>query len=413
MNAGRRATIGLVVPSLENGGGVPAVAEFVCRCAEGSGAYDLRLVSLVSAMRGPLGVAISRPSSWLHPTYTASIEWKGRPVTVVGSFMSEFEFQRFRARPALAHALRGCDIIQVVAGCPAWANAVTSAGPPVSLQVATRAVVERRRRDAHPHTVADRWRRAMTAVTDRLDDRALRRVQAVQVENPWMLEYVTSINRDRADVDIRYAPPGVDAHSFRPASGRSPVERPYVLSVARFDDPRKNVELLLEALRLLPARMSGVELWTAGMSPPPAAYFDRARSLGLADRVRHVDRPDRAQLVQLYQDALAFALPSDEEGLGVVLLEAMACGTAVVATRCGGPDGIITDGLDGFLVERGDAHAMADRLAALHADPARRAAIAARGRATIEERYSEEVAGARFHQIWGALLERSRSGRVT
>jgi glycosyltransferase involved in cell wall biosynthesis len=45
-----------------------------------------------------------------------------------------------------------------------------------------------------------------------------------------------------------------------------------------------------------------------------------------------------------------FALSSDEEGLGIVILEAMACAIPVVATKCGGPDGIITDGKDGYLI---------------------------------------------------------------
>ncbi len=402
----------MVVPSLEDGGGVPAVADFLCRCVERSGRFDLRLISLVSAMTGPLGVALTRPRSWFHTNYTSAMDWKGRPATLVGAFASELEFQRFRPRPALAGALEGCDLIQVVAGCPAWANSVTSLGPPVSLQVATRAVVERRRRDAHPRDMAAWWRRWMTSITDRLDDRALRRVDAVQVENPWMLEYVSSVVRDCPAVDVRYAPPGVDAVGFRPPSGARRVAMPYVLSVGRLDDPRKNVEMLLEAFSLLPQHMSDLQLWTAGMSPPPRAYFRAADELGLAQRVRHWERPDMLRLVELYQDAAAFALPSDEEGLGMVVLEAMACGTPVVATRCGGPDGVIADGLDGFLVDRGDARAMADRIVRLVSDPGLRDAMGACARATIEERYSEEVAGARFEQVWETLLDDTRNRRV-
>ena len=53
--------------------------------------------------------------------------------------------------------------------------------------------------------------------------------------------------------------------------------------------------------------------------------------------MRHVARPSRADLIRLYQGADVFALSSDEEGLGVVLLEAMACGVPVVAPGVGGP----------------------------------------------------------------------------
>jgi glycosyltransferase involved in cell wall biosynthesis len=96
----------------------------------------------------------------------------------------------------------------------------------------------------------------------------------------------------------------------------------------------------------------------------------------------------------------------------MVVLEAMACGTPVVATRCGGPDGVIADGLDGFLVDRGDARAMADRIVRLVSDPGLRDAMGACARATIEERYSEEVAGARFEQVWETLLDDTRNRRV-
>ena len=115
----------------------------------------------------------------------------------------------------------------------------------------------------------------------------------------------------------------------------------------------------------MPAELAQVELVTAGAGRPPADYWALVERLGLQSRVRHIHRPETDELVSLYQQATAFALSSDEEGLGVVILEAMACGVPVVATRCGGPDGIIDDGKDGFLVPLDDAALMAERLALL------------------------------------------------
>ena len=140
-------------------------------------------------------------------------------VAHVGAVLGEFEFQRYRTRPGLAKALRTCDVIQVVSGSPAWANAVCGLGKPVSLQVATRAQVERRQRDSRSKGLAAWWRRRMTGVADRLDDKALRRVDAIQVENLWMLEYARAINGGRM-VDIRYAPPGIDTRVFHPITPR-------------------------------------------------------------------------------------------------------------------------------------------------------------------------------------------------
>jgi glycosyltransferase involved in cell wall biosynthesis len=67
----------------------------------------------------------------------------------------------------------------------------------------------------------------------------------------------------------------------------------------------------------------------------------------------------------LYQEAKCFVLPSYEEGFGMVILEAMACGIPVVSTRCGGPNDIVLDGENGYLVDIGDVNAMAEKILAL------------------------------------------------
>lgn len=403
----RRPTVGLVVPSLEQGGGVPAVAEFVYGVAARSNRFEVQLFSLSTSMVDDVGLALTRPRSWLRGVKVAQGLWRGRPFTRVGVFASELEFQRYAPRPALAAALAGCDVIQVVCGSPAWANAVIGMGRPVSVHVATRAKVERRRRDANPHSLLDWWRKGMTGITDRLDDRALRGADAVQLMNPWLLDYAQEINRARADVDIRYAPPGVNAKQFCPLAERRASATPYILCVGRLDDPRKDINLLLNAFNQLPARLSHLQLITAGAGRPPPEYWELVNELSLQERVHHIPRPEMDELVKLYQQATVFGLPSDEEGFGMVVIEAMACAVPVVATRCGGPDGIITDGKDGFLVPLDDAAAMADRLALLCTDAAMNQQMGRAARATIEARYADDVAGAAFVDVWDKLLQKA------
>jgi glycosyltransferase involved in cell wall biosynthesis len=299
-------------------------------------------------------------------------------------------------------------VLQVVAGFPAWANAVVGLGKPVALHVATRAKVERRRRDAKPRNAADWWRKCMTEITDRLDDRALCAVDTVEVMNPWMLEYAQQINLDRPAVDIRYAPPGVDTSLFVPLGERLTSANPYILCVGRLDDQRKNISLLLSAFIRLPATLAHVHLVTAGSGSPPPEYWAQVKSMGLEDRVRHVHWPVTHELVKLYQHATAFALSSDEEGFGMVILEAMACGVPVVTTRSGGPDGIIADGKDGFLVPLDDAAALADRLALLCTDMPCNLQMGHAARATIEGRYADEVTGKLFVDVWDQLMQKAR-----
>jgi D-inositol-3-phosphate glycosyltransferase len=397
--------IGLVVPALEHGGGVPAVADFICGVISRTDRFRLRLISLSQSAIDHVGVAVSRPSSWLRGVQVEEDLWQGRPFSRIGSFGSEMEFQRYMPRAVLANALADCSLVQVVAGSPAWANAVIGLGKPVSLQVATRAKVERLRRGSRSDGSMAWWRKAMTEITDRYDDRALRAVDAVQLENPWMLEYARTINTGRADVDISYSPPGVDAARFCPLPNRGGEAKPYILCVGRLDDPRKNVELVLKAFQQLPPSLSHVNLVTAGAGRPSPEYWAQVEALGLSRRINHVHRPDADDLVKLFQHAAALALASDEEGFGMVVIEAMSCGVPVVATRCGGPDGIISDGEDGFLVPLNDATSMADRLSILCSDAALNVRMGQAARATVEVRYADDVAGQAFIDVWDRLLQ--------
>ena len=406
----RAARIGVVVPSLEDGGGVPAVAEFVCRAARRSERYQVKLISLATSACDDLSLCLTRPDTWLKGARSApGGTWRGRPFVRVGAVACEFEFQRYRRRVALTAQLDDCDLIQVVCGSPAWANAVLGLGKPVALQVATRAVVERALRDGQATNWLGRWRRVMTSLTNRLDDRALGMVDAIQVENPWMLDYATAANKGRSTVDVRYAPPGVDAKLFKPCvMQQADAGKPYVLCVGRLMDPRKNIGMLLEAFAQVAAALPGsVDLVLAGSGGPDTAFWARVAALGLGDRVRFVARPSLDELVLLYQQSTVFALSSDEEGLGVVLLEAMACGVPAVATRCGGPDGVISHGVDGFLVARSNSAEMARRILSLLVDEPMRSVMSRKARLTIEARYAEELAGAVFVDVWDQLMKKA------
>ena len=400
----KKPIIGLIVPSLILGGGVPSVARFVKDAILRSGRYDLVLISLASSFRDPCNLCLTKPHTWLRGTSTSQDIWDGLPFIHVGATAGELEYQRYLPRKVLTKAIADCDILQVVCGSAAWANAVCGLGKPVAVQVATRTKIERRLRDANPKNLSDWWRKAMTLITDRLDDRGLSKVDAIQVENPWMFEYTKQLNSKR-NVDLRYAPPGIDAKSFHPLPVRSLENDSYILCVGRLSDPRKNINLLLDAYSILPTHIQKkVRLVLAGSSGPTDYFWQRTNEMGLDARINYIACPTRPELIKLYQNALLFALPSDEEGLGVVLLEAMGCGTPVVSTKSGGPDGIITDGKDGFLVALDDIKGLANRMEQLCVNIELNMCMGLQARQTIEKHYSQEITAEAFLDMWDKML---------
>lgn len=409
----KKTKIALVVPAISEGGGVPAVARFIKDSILRSGEFDLKLVSLATSHADASSVRLAKPSTWFSGIKIKEGEWDGLPYFHVGCFASELEFQRLKPRQLLQEVLSDCDLIQVVSGSPAWALPVIGIGKPVALQVATRAIMERRRKEQIEIGPIAWWHWVMTRITNKMDDDALRMVDTVQVENLWMHNYATSVTSPTG-TQIIFAPPGVDAKDFHPVYQRlhSGMTDRYILSVGRFDDPRKNIELLLEAYALMRFSVKDPpRLLLAGAGGPSPAFWQRVSELDLEDCVSFHLRPTREQLVRYYQQALCFALSSDEEGFGVVLAEAMACAVPVVATRCGGPEGIITDTVNGFLVPMGNALMLANRMQLLAQNMVLNERMGQAGRLTVENRFTLEIAGEAFLDTYRNLLQK-HTGKV-
>jgi glycosyltransferase involved in cell wall biosynthesis len=175
---------------------------------------------------------------------------------------------------------------------------------------------------------------------------------------------------------IVVAPHGVDP-AFVPAARFTRAEPPYLLMVGEYD-PRKRHHLAFEVVAGLASRGQPHGLKVAGrLSPVHADAF--------ASLVAQAPRPDLvsllgyrplAELVTLYQQADAVIVTSSHEGFGFPALEAMACGTPVVAFDNSATSEVV--GGAGILVPDGDVHAMVDAVEAIVTSPAHRADLAAR-----------------------------------
>ncbi len=198
---------------------------------------------------------------------------------------------------------------------------------------------------------------------------------------------------------------GVDLRRFRPAPAlreqarrRYPLpagEGPVLACVGSFE-PRKGQAVLLEAVAALP----GARLMLVGDGPDEARLRATVERLGLAERVRFFPFTAAPELVFARADVTV--LPSlYKEGLPNVLLESLALGVPVVATRLGGVGEVVLEGETGYTVEPGRADALADAIRRLWRDRAARARMGERGRRLMAERFDRAAQFGRFLEFLG------------
>lgn len=201
---------------------------------------------------------------------------------------------------------------------------------------------------------------------------------------------------------IAVIPCGVDTELFQPMGGATAKDllglppAPMLLYVGRLQ-PIKGLETLLEAMVHLPdvARL----LIVGGDQDEPenghGEYLrGRVTALGLGERVRFLGAQPQERLRLFYAASDVTVMPSYYESFGMVALEAMACGSPVVASRVGGLTTTVRDGVTGYLVPEGDAGALAARLAGILAD------------SRLRERLGREATRWAAEHRWPCVAER-------
>jgi glycosyltransferase involved in cell wall biosynthesis len=197
---------------------------------------------------------------------------------------------------------------------------------------------------------------------------------------------------------IRVVPELIDLAVWERALSAAPVEpgRPRVLCVAHLYR-RKRVDVLLRAF----ARVGGnAVLRIAGVGPEKSRLERLAGQLGIAGRVDFLGHLPFARLVAEYRNAAAFALPSAQEGFGIVFLEAMASSLPVVAARAAAVPEVVVDGSTGLLTPPGDDEALATGLMSLLEDDAIRRSMGSAGRERVRQ-FDSPLVGRNFLQAIG------------
>jgi glycosyltransferase involved in cell wall biosynthesis len=204
---------------------------------------------------------------------------------------------------------------------------------------------------------------------------------------------------------IHVVPLGVDVELFAPAGPRAPGR---IVAVASADHPLKGVDHLLDAVAKLRVDRD-VELHLVSTLEPGGPTERRIAALGIGDAVRVRSGLTDAELAALLASAEVMAVPSRYEGFSLPTVEAMACGTPVVASRAGAlPEVVGTDGECGVLVPPGDVDALAAALAGLLDSPADRERMGAAGRARATGRFSWTAVAEATTAAYGAAIAAAR-----
>jgi glycosyltransferase involved in cell wall biosynthesis len=215
---------------------------------------------------------------------------------------------------------------------------------------------------------------------------------------------------------LRIIPSGVDCDHFHPANSSERQVARARLGIAGGDflvgtvgmlEERKGHRYLLEAIAILNrarAVAPRIKCAIAGEGAIGDQIAKLARELGIASDTLFLGMiGDSRQLL----DALdLFVFPSLKEGLGVALLEAMACGLPVVATRAGGVIDIVEDNRSGLLVPPRDAASIADAIASLANDTKRRAQLGRAASARVSENFSMDAMTKKTIDLYRACLVR-------
>ncbi len=209
----------------------------------------------------------------------------------------------------------------------------------------------------HGHDVREipqanpRWR---TLVAE-----ALTRADAVVASSRDARQRVVELGVDEDKIwDI---PQGVDCAHFTPSPIRRNDARKWRLLYAGRFDHKKGLGVLLEAVHLLVQRRDDISLQLVGASSDSGmgeVFRQQAEALGLLDRVAFCPARPWNEMPAVMAGADLFVLPSFYDSFGIVLIEAMACGIPVVATRCGGPEELVDDEV-GRLADVGDPASLA------------------------------------------------------
>jgi glycosyltransferase involved in cell wall biosynthesis len=203
------------------------------------------------------------------------------------------------------------------------------------------------------------------------------------------------------DEKLHVCPMGVDLVStFKPVE-KTERDDNTILFVGRLVE-KKGVFILLDAIKILIQEYPDLELLIVGDGPERDKLEERCEVLNITDSVKFKGALNQEQLPKIYSQATMAVIPSivdsrnDQEGLGLVAIEAMGCGVAVIISALPAVLDIVEDGVNGILVQPGNVKDLAAAIKNLLVDKNTRDMMASRARQSVIEKFDWQVAVKRY-----------------
>ena len=238
----------------------------------------------------------------------------------------------------------------------------------------------------------------------------LKRFVATHVDQLYVVSNAMkthAITLGMAAEKISVMPMGVDlAHRFREVAGIK-REQDRIIFVGRLVE-KKGVEFLLEAFKKVQEKYPDIKLLIIGDGPLRESLELKTRDFNIQDSITFLGGIKSEELPDYYSSARIAVVPSvvassgDQEGLGLVIIEAMGCGCVVVASDLPAVRDVIDEDC-GVLVAPGDSFQLAEKMIWLLDNPKRRMEIAVKGNEKVRRFFSWEVCGGRYHQALKAF----------
>jgi glycosyltransferase involved in cell wall biosynthesis len=218
-----------------------------------------------------------------------------------------------------------------------------------------------------------------------------------------------------ARTTVAELPNGVDTTHFRPTQNNiratlgTPADKPVALFVGALDQAHrfKNVDGLLRAFAKL---TTDAELWIIGDGDLRSSLESLARQLELEERVRFLGKRPPADLPPFYSAADVVVLPSTSvESFGLVLIEAMACATPIIASALPGVKSLVREGVDGWLTYPEDTTHLSKILGQALSNRERSKAMGQAGREKVLQNYDWRTIGERLETLYEEVSRETRA----